>query len=196
MSVYFYSNSVCVCVFFFFEHILFEQRGLALVGPMNAALKTALGISLGYMAFDSLAMLFRHSELRAALSPALFNQMLFHHVGSMTAWTHAASTSKCVLFVAYFMCTEVTNVLMNTRWFLNEHRVAGTLPSFAGFALLPLFFAVRVLPVPLVLRALVMGNYEGYTALEKLYVACVLLPLSLNCFWFALMVKAARARAL
>ena len=102
------------------------------------------------------------------------------------------SSKKCVIAVAYFMGTELTNVLMNTRWFLNELKISGFISTTISITLLFTFFITRVLPIPAVVKLMWASNYAHFTTIEKIFTAFVVAPLGLNGFWFYLMCEAAR----
>ena len=92
------------------------QGQLTMVGPSNYNLRFALGFSLGYMAFDTAMMVVFYKPLRKALKPALYDQMMYHHVLSLLLWPYAFYVEKCIVAIGYFLFTESSNFLLNLRF--------------------------------------------------------------------------------
>eukprot|EP00667_Euglena_gracilis_P018374 EG_transcript_19492 len=171
----------------------YAEAGLTMVGPANRWLWLALGLSLGYMAFDTVMMLWYRGPLRKALRPALYQQLLWHHGLSLLIWPYAFAGERAVLAVAYFLFTEVSNIFLNTRWFMAEMGITGPVLVAVNALLFVTYTLVRIVPVPGVLYALWRSDWAEFSGLQRLVSTTILIPLALNLFWYSLMVKGLRA---
>ena len=120
------------------------------IAPASAETLKGTGMSLGYMTWDLLVLIFDAKDQMAAyggVTPYVI--FLFHHTFSIAAWPYAVSAGRCVYFVNYFLVSEVTNFNMSLRWYLTKtNREGGSLYFWNGILWIPLFFLVRVAVIP------------------------------------------------
>ena len=159
--------------------------------PSSTAL-VALGISMGYMAFD-LVWLLQHPELGTPI-------ILGHHVLSLSGFPYAMLKHLCVPFVLFFILTEVTGLPQHARMMmLKLGREAAPLYILVGVGWTLSFFLVRILPTPFLLQQLVWaessrrGWAEREVAPFDAWFAALTVPLPfvLNLYWFYLLVAGA-----
>lgn len=162
---------------------------LNMVGGSNRNLAIGLGLSLGYMAFDTLIMLVKPKEMTKALGGAFYQQMMWHHGLSILLWPYAFYSERCVNCVAYFMVTEVTNIVLNSRWFMVEHGVTGTLPLLWNLALLVIYTACRIAPIPWIIKMLATNDWSGFGIMHRIATAFCVVPMGLNVFWYYLILR-------
>jgi len=163
----------------------------ALVGPDNKNLRIAMGLSLGYMAFDTAVMLVWPREMKKALRPAFYQQMMYHHGLSILLWPAACVTHKCCQAVAYFMITELTNVFLNSRWFMKEQGWDNMFTLLWEIGLLIIYTALRIAPVPVLVNVLIQNDWSSFSLIERVASAFCVVPLGLNVFWYYLIMSAA-----
>ena len=150
--------------------------------PSTAALQ-AVGISCGYMLYDTCYML-RHKIVRSPL-------MLMHHLLSILVWPYAALRSRALLLVLFFIITEVTNIGQHTRMILYKLGLKHTRTYLVvGVSWILLFFVVRIVPGPYLFYKLCRGSYAAYNTFDfVLMMTTCPLPFMLNLYWFYLLVR-------
>jgi len=161
--------------------------------PTTMILARVLGISLGYLVFDTCAMLVWFRELKTAMRPALFFQMMFHHIASICVWSYCVKYDRATFYVFYCIFTEVTNIFLNFRSilaFLDLEDVS--LHTLVGTLLLVVFTIVRILPIPWIISLAVNAYYGNFNTLQ-IILGCVFgpAPILLNIFWYFLLVRKA-----
>jgi len=164
--------------------------------PANEAVRRALGVSVAHFAFDFTVMAFYARDFRRAMRPALYKQMMFHHLASLLLWPYALFRDKCVVPVAYFMLTEASNAALNLRWLcaelsLRKARLFFDLVFFASYTL------VRVAPcfVAFYLLFLRMDWPHYLRRCNLLDIFCTLfifVPFGLNVFWYSIILNTAK----
>jgi len=168
----------------------YRTHGPSLVGPANPALRVALGLSLGYMLFDTFMMAAFANQLRRALKPALYTQLMWHHLLSLVLWPYAFAAERCVLLVAYFLFTEVTNVPLNLRWLVAERGAEGPLLVAVSGLLFLAYSVVRILPIPVVAAVLIRSDdWVAFTPLQRALSLSCAVPLALNVLWYSLLLR-------
>ena len=85
---------------------LADHAKLMDAAPTAGALR-AVGISCGYMLYDTCYMLL-HRQVRSPL-------MLGHHLLSVLIWPYAVLRRRALVLVLFFIVTEVTNVGQHSR---------------------------------------------------------------------------------
>eukprot|EP01048_Picozoa_sp_COSAG05_P020014 COSAG05_NODE_3296_length_2170_cov_2.142443_1_plen_223_part_00 len=109
----------------------------------------ALGVSLGYMAFDLSVLLLKSKSCIATMKPTMYKMMLGHHIGSLVAWPYAICAGRCALFVNWFMLSEGTNIFLNARYILMKiGHSTGTLYLSNGLIWTLSFVVLRMAPIP------------------------------------------------
>ena len=89
------------------------------IAPASAETLKATGMSLGYMTWDLMVLIFDAKDQMAAYGGVTpYVLFIFHHTFSIAAWPYAVSAGRCVYFVNYFLVSEVTNFNMSLRWYL------------------------------------------------------------------------------
>lgn len=151
--------------------------------PASTAALRAVGISCGYMLYDTCYML-RHRQVRSPL-------MLMHHLLSILVWPYAALRGRALLLVLFFIITEATNIGQHTRMILLKLGLKHTKTYFVvGVSWVFFFFFVRIVPAPYLFYKLCRGNYAAYNTFDfSLMVATCPLPFMLNTYWFYLLVR-------
>ena len=122
-------------------------------------------------------------------------QMMAHHLVSVAFWPIAFLDSRCVLPVGYFMSTEVTNIWLNSRWFLGELKLTGTFVTIWNVMFFVSYTLVRVATIPAALWVAYSTDWSTYIASTSARDMCLTLfcvvPFMLNLFWYSLILKAA-----
>uniref|UniRef100_A0A7S2BEH0 TLC domain-containing protein n=1 Tax=Octactis speculum TaxID=3111310 RepID=A0A7S2BEH0_9STRA len=166
-----------------------------LLAKMNDSLWAALGFSLGHFLFDGTVMVIFKQEFDKAMNSSLYNQMMVHHVLPLLMWPVACASNELVPLVAYFMVTEVTNVILNFRWILQEMKATGLFKLLIDAGFLISYFVVRIVPIPFIFYLAYVtdwGTYYAHTDALRLFfgIFCIV-PVLLNLFWFNLVLKGA-----
>jgi hypothetical protein len=156
----------------------------------------ACAFTCGYFVSDSLLMLLFPKETSAGLGgSSAYTIMWIHHLVSLVVWPYTMYSNVCVVFVAYYISTEVTNIGQNIFSIGSKGKLlskGAELPvALAWFAS---FFVFRVLPAPFVLlayvRVLVLQGGCGISTAELVTaLITVPVPIALNLFWFRKMVR-------
>ena len=114
--------------------------------------------------------------------------MLFHHAVSILAFPYAVLQHRCVVFVLFFLLTEVTGVLQHPRMILLKLGLDGNLCYVAvGAGWTISFFFVRIAPSPVLLYALLRtpDEWQAFSTFDfAVAVSTVPLPFLLNGYWF------------
>eukprot|EP00958_Prasinococcus_capsulatus_P030055 scaffold7880_cov430-Prasinococcus_capsulatus_cf.AAC.1 len=104
-----------------------------------------------YVGFDTLTMVVFSKVMKKAYK-ALYPQYMFHHIGSLVCFPFALARDKCVLHVAYLMCTEITSICIGARTVVRElvgnHPNASGIADLLGLVSFMAYFVVRIMPVP------------------------------------------------
>merc|ERR1712216_997712 len=98
------------------------------------------------------------------MNPSLYKQMVVHHILPILAWPLACTSDRVVVLVAYCMVTEVTNIFLNSRWFLGELNIQGPLKLMVDVGFLLSFTVVRILTIPIVIYYSYMTDWSSYIA--------------------------------
>ena len=164
------------------------------IAPASAETLKGTGMSLGYMTWDLLVLIFDAKDQMAAYGGVTpYVLFLFHHTFSIAAWPYAVSAGRCVYFVNYFLVSEVTNFNMSLRWYLTKtNREGGSLYFWNGILWIPLFFLVRVAVIPNLVDRYLNSDWSALGANET-WAARLLLPVpvGLNLYWFGLIITTA-----
>ncbi len=153
-----------------------------------SAVATACGLTCGYFIADSVLMLMYPKSTKKELGGASgYAMMWMHHVLSLLIWPYSLMYRCGTIFVAYFLLTEVTNIGQNLFLMANRGKIVPCEMQI-GVAWALSFFAVRIIPVPLLLRAyysLFFAQSCGLTAFELVVgITTLPIPICLNLFWF------------
>lgn len=169
---------------------------LLMLSP-NDALWKALGFSLAHFTVDGVLLAVKSKTYIQAMRKPLWLQMMAHHVLSVLIWPIAFADSVSVFAVGYFMATEVTNVMLNTRWFLVECSVTGVLKIVWDVLFVVSYTAVRILTIPAAVWVAYATDWAAYAShasgLDLLLTVTILIPFALNIFWWSLILKGVRA---
>ena len=152
----------------------------------------ACGLSLGYMAWDLAVMLEDPKGQQATYGgKKAYYLFIVHHVFSICIWPYAVLAGRCVYFVNFFLVSEVTNSNMSTRWFLLKCKLEkSAFYVLNGLAWIPLFLGVRVLVIPLMLKAFIFGSWNALSIGEKIVAFTTLpIPSMLNVYWARMIVR-------
>ena len=164
------------------------------IAPASAETLKGTGMSLGYMTWDLLVLIFDAKDQMAAYGGVTpYVLFLFHHTFSIAAWPYAVSAGRCVYFVNYFLVSEVTNFNMSLRWYLTKtNREGGSLYFWNGILWIPLFFLVRVAVIPNLVDRYLNSDWSALGANET-WAARLLLPVPVgrNLYWFGLIITTA-----
>jgi hypothetical protein len=145
----------------------------------------ALGVSLGYMGWDLLTMLWKHEACIKAMKVNVWRLMVFHHSGSLMIWPYCILNGRGALFVNWFMLSEATNVGMNLRYLLiKTGNGDGCIFTLNGIGWLTTWLALRLLPIPYLLHRLIRSNRSGLNTAESIVATLMVpIPILLNCYW-------------
>jgi len=154
-------------------------------------------ISIGYMTYDLVCMLWFYNDLirpkkkelrrKGQIGKTLFYQMLMHHILSILCWPYAVTKNAMSWAVGYFMFTEITNCGLNGRSILDILGYGdSTLPGQCiSIMWIIQFTIVRIVPIPLLVYFLAMGDYSKLEFVDK--ILCLLtvpIPFMLNLMWY------------
>ena len=161
---------------------LADHAKLMDAAPTAGALR-AVGISCGYMLYDTCYMLL-HRQVRSPL-------MLGHHLLSVLIWPYAVLRRRALVLVLFFIVTEVTNVGQHSRQILLRLGLTHKkLYMVVGVSWIALFFLVRIVPGPYFFYTLVQGEYASYNGFDyALMMLTCPIPFMLNSYWFYLLVR-------
>lgn len=145
--------------------------------PTPAAI-VATGISCGYMLYD-LIWLILHRDLGTPI-------MIGHHVLSVLAFPYAVLRHRCVVFVLFFLCTEITGVPQHVRMLMLKFGLEDKpYYTIVGISWTVSFFFVRILPSPFLIYSLASNSWAAFTAFDFIFsMVTVPLPFLLNAYWF------------
>lgn len=152
-----------------------------MVSPCESYSLRAVGISCGYMLYDTIYCLY-YKQMRSPL-------IIGHHIIPVLTWPYCALNGRALPIVLFFIITEVTNVGQHGRMLLlklgfEETRVY----RIVGVSWVVSFFVVRILPSPYLFFHLVNGNYVDFSTGEFWCVFFLTpLPFILNSYWFYLL---------
>ena len=174
---------------------------LRLTAPSSCVL--ACGLVCGYFVQDSaIMMLFPKETTKELGGSTSYKIMWMHHIVSLFVWPYAMMQSKCVVFVAYFMATEVTNIGQNLFLLANRADLFGKgVDLYIGLVWAFTFLVARVLPVPFIMYAWFYthlyphtGGCGGDLSTVEYFVSLITVPIpvALNLFWFYKIVSKAR----
>lgn len=159
----------------------------------SAAIFYLIGLSCGYMLFDTLCMIVFSKPLIKAMRAPLFLQMILHHLASLILFPYALCSGVSVVYIVFNAFTEITNPCLNLRWILENHpSTSGTrLNRFMNIAFVLVFFVLRMIPLPfLLVNCFLPWNHVSLTWFQSFIVIFFLpVPFYLNAFWFSLMWK-------
>ena len=168
-----------------------------LTAPANVQLWKALGFSLAHFTVDGVVLAVKSKQMIEAMRKPLWMQMIAHHALSILLWPKAFLDSVSVFAVGYFMVTEVTNVMLNTRWFLVELKVTGPLKVVWDVVFVVSYTVVRILTIPAALWVAWVTDWSAYAShasgFDLLLTLAILIPFAFNIFWYSLILKGIRA---
>jgi len=170
---------------------------LQLSAPSGAV--WACGLVCGYFLQDSIIMALFPKETAKELGGATaYKIMWVHHIVSLLVWPYSLVYSKSVVFVVYFMATEVTNIGQNLFLLANRAQLFGAgADTPIGLAWAVTFFVARIVPVPFIMYAWAFSHFGngacGYfsTAEYAVSLLTVPIPIGLNLYWFYLIMRKA-----
>lgn len=165
------------------SHLAAEADGGMLAASPPTLALDAIGISLGYMLYDTIFCIL-HKPVRSPL-------IIVHHVLSVLFFPYATLRHRSVLFVLFFVLTEITNIGQHGRMMLLKLRLEHTKAYLVnGVTWAIAFFVVRILPSPFLFYKMVFGSYEAFSAFD-FYLAILLMPVPflLNAYWFYLILR-------
>ena len=98
--------------------------------------------------------------------------------------------------MASFMATEVTNVWLNSRWFLGEMKLTGLFATLWNIMFFVGYTVVRICTIPFAMWVAYQMDWVNYAKQTSARDLCLtlttLIPFLLNIFWYSLILKAAR----
>jgi len=157
-----------------------DDASLLTAAPSTTALR-AVGISCGYMAYDTIICL-ANEELRKPL-------IIGHHVLSVLIWPYAVLHHRGLYMILFFIATEITNVNQHLRMVLLKlGKEKSKLYVINGVLWVVVFFVVRIVPTPYVIQRMLRSSYAEYSQFD--FNLCVLstpIPFMLNGYWFYLL---------
>jgi len=158
-----------------------DDLSALMVAPADEYALRAVGLSCGYMMYDSLYCLF-YKQMRSPL-------IIGHHLLPVVFWPYCALNNRALALVLFFICTELTNVGQHARMILLKLGLEDKLfYTIIGISWVVTFFVVRILPSPYLFYHLVNGNYSAYTPYQFWCVFFLTpLPFILNSYWFYLL---------
>jgi len=157
--------------------------------PSTVLLQTT-GISLGYLTFDAVAMIIWRQDLIKALRKSLYDQMMFHHLASLLAWTYCLTNHCCTFYVMICLVTEFSSIFLNLRSLLQFADNMGSFHNAVGYLLLISYTIIRILPIPFIVYAFAFSSYEKWSLVAKIMgTIFVPAPIILNLFWYYLMMR-------
>ena len=166
----------------YFDDRIIVPYGITHLGPA-----VYMGIFVGYLLADLYAM----------PSPrALGYALIVHHVAASACWTYCAHQGVMQRIGCHFQFNEVSTPLMNVRQYLLTagYRSDDAIVSTTGLAFFVVFGLARVVPLPIVVRDWIDGDYV--TIREKVGTGgAVLLTIffvvnaALQCGWFYVMCR-------
>jgi len=172
----------------FAGHALCTLSLSPLAAPTDSAL-IACGVSLGYMVYD-VVWLVLHPSHDAKQRPLVY----MHHILSIVGFPFAMLRHKCVIFVCFFILTEVTGLLQHT-WVMLNHFGLKEHPATlgAGVCWMLSFILVRIAPAPYLVYTLVdPALWARFPIVEFWFAVCTVpLPFLLNAYWGYLLVAGA-----
>ena len=159
------------------RELAWDDVSVLMEAKADAYALRAVGISCGYMAYDTLYCL-TYKQMRSPL-------IIGHHIRSVLAWPYCALNSRALPFVLFYIITEVTNIGQHSRMILLKLGLEEfVIYSIIGVSWVIMFFTVRIAPSPYLFYHLVNGNYASFTTGEFWCVACLCpLPFVLNSYW-------------
>ncbi|EOD23449.1 hypothetical protein EMIHUDRAFT_434359 [Emiliania huxleyi CCMP1516] len=168
------------------------QPNLATVAAPPLAVWTC-GFTCGYFVYDSIVMLVYPEFTRAELgNPAL---MYGHHLISLLVWPYCIASGRAVVFVSFFLFTELTNIGQALFLVLNKGKMLPSLETPVGLVWALSFLGCRIVTIPWLLKAFaeaVVTSDCGMAPFDRaLGALTVPLPILLNVYWFALIARKA-----
>lgn len=103
---------------------------------------------MAHFLVDTIVTVVWKDEFIIAMRKPLWVQMLIHHLLSIIVWPMAVQGERGVFMVGYFMCTEITNILLNLRWLVAEGGTTGFIQTFCNVGLIVAYTVVRIVPIP------------------------------------------------
>lgn len=163
------------------EVFAFERQVDTVHGHSNV-LRLAMPLILGYFIYDLIL---------AALVPGITMEwlMLFHHVICIIVWPISYHHQAGCFYVLYMMAAELsTPFLWLVVYFLPKYKIDGAVYISLGLLMVLVFFFVRILPGPAILKSLVasQSHWEDVNGLVYgLGMVTLPLPCLLFFYWFA-----------
>ena len=147
----------------------------------STTLKVAMPIILGYFIYDLL--------LAALISEAGMEKLIvLHHILCVVVWPISYHYQAGCFYVLYMMAAELsTPFLWLVVYFLPKYKVEGTVYTALGLLMVLVFFLVRILPGPALLKSLVASQSHWQDVNPVVYALAMLtlpLPSVLFGYWF------------
>lgn len=112
---------------------------LLMVAPADEHALRAVGISCGYMLYDTIYCSV-HREMRSPL-------IIGHHVLPVLFWPYCCLNHRALPIVLFFILTEITNIGQHLRMMLLKFGLEGRkVYTVIGVSWVIMFFAVRIAP--------------------------------------------------
>lgn len=148
----------------------------------STTLKVAMPIILGYFIYDLL--------LAAVGCGAEFEMlMVLHHCLCVIIWPISYHYQAGCFYVLYMMAAELsTPFLWLVVYFLPKYKVAGSAYTGLGLLMVLVFFSVRILPGPALLKSLLASQSYWNDVNRVVYVLAMItlpLPTLLFAYWFS-----------
>lgn len=178
-----------LCVWFAYvmlwkSDFFFKESEVPSMLRSNEITHTMLGISWGYFVVDFLVCLKYHMG---------GNEMLLHHVGSLSSVTAAIITGKGHMHALWMLVTEFTTPFINFRWWFDKAGMKSSpLYFYNGVCILVGWFLARIVVFPpffyVVYQQREQVKYLNSGTKLLLFVFPPILYM-LNLFWFHKIVK-------
>lgn len=136
---------------------------------------------LGYFVYDLIFAFFISDA-------AMEKMMVVHHALCILVWPVSFHYQAGCLYVMYFMTAELsTPLLWLVVYFLPRYKITGPPYIFIGIIMVLVFFVVRILPAPALLKSLISSQSYWKDVNSIVYgLAMVTIPLPsfLFTYWF------------
>jgi len=177
---------------------MLHEEEVSLVMKSPDELIVAAAIACGYFVGDCYQMIRYHEEnLSEFGGRANLILMWGHHSLSLVFWPYAVLTHRDGIFVAFYLFTELTNILQNAFHFCNKLGASFTVLLTVGVSWIASFAICRILPMPWFVYQYVKLLFlqdvpSGVTTFDLVVtLLTVPLPFLLNTYWFRMLVKKA-----
>ena len=171
---------ICVGCHFNLQVCLFDAT-VDTVHGHSMVLQTAMPMILGYFVYDL--------ALAAFVSgPAMEKLMVVHHALCIIVWPISFHYQAGCFYILYMMAAELsTPFLWLVVYFLPRYKITGPVYIFLGLVMVLVFFVIRILPGPALLKSLISSQIYWKGVNPAIYwLAMITLPLPslLFTYWF------------